>query len=73
MKQDFTVELVGLYMVTPSKEHQQWKLYMEIIKEQTLHSALCGLEGVLYASTVEGLHEVFELLWRRRPSDHCKW
>lgn len=46
---------------------------MEIIKEQTLHSALCGLEGVLYANTVEGLHEVFELFWRSRRSDHCKW
>lgn len=27
---------------------------MVMIKEQTLHSALCGLEGVLYANTVGG-------------------
>ena len=36
-------------------------------------SIMWYIMGVLYANTVEGLHEVFELFWRSRPSDHCKW
>ena len=41
-------------MATPSKEHQQSKLRVAIRKEHISLSLLCGMEGVLYASTVEG-------------------
>ena len=49
-------------MVTPSKEHRQSKLYGSHKGANFTLRLLCGLEGVLYANTVEGASDSTEFL-----------
>lgn len=68
MKQDFTVELVGLHMVTPVNEVIYGNDKGANITLSTMWFG--GRTVCKYCRRSFGLHEVFELLWRSRSNDY---